>query len=80
MESPYPEMAVLLVGLTELIGGICIICNYYVKKAAIPLLVIIIAAIILAKVPILSSGIFQFAFEVRLEILMVLLLYILWKH
>ncbi len=76
---PFPEMAVLVVGLTELIAGLLIISNYYVKKAVIPLLIIIISALILTKVPLLSSGFFQFAFEARLDIVMLFLLYILWK-
>ncbi|WP_208585719.1 DoxX family protein [Gracilibacillus suaedae] len=29
---PYPEIAVLIVGVTELICGVLIIFNYYVKK------------------------------------------------
>ncbi|SHM73475.1 DoxX family protein [Gracilibacillus kekensis] len=76
---PSPEITVLIVGITELIAGLFIIFNYYVKRAVIPLLIIIIAAIILTKIPILYSGIFQFAFEARLDIVMLFLLYILWK-
>ncbi len=77
---PFPELAVLIVGLTELIAGLLIISNYYVKKAVIPLIFIIISALILTKIPLLSSGLFQFAFEARLDIVMLLLLYILWKN
>ncbi|WP_066188321.1 MULTISPECIES: DoxX family protein [Gracilibacillus] len=80
MGVPYPEMTVWLVGITELLCGGLIIANYYVKKATIPLFVIIIAAIILTKIPTLSSGLFHFLFEARLDIVMFILLYILWKQ
>ncbi|SFL71611.1 Uncharacterized membrane protein YphA, DoxX/SURF4 family [Gracilibacillus orientalis] len=76
---PYPQVMVLVVGITELICGVLIIFNYYVKKATIPLLVIIIAALILTKVPVLQTGLLEFAFEARLDIVMFFLLYILWK-
>ncbi|MFD2654818.1 DoxX family protein [Gracilibacillus thailandensis] len=76
---PYPQAAVLIVGITELICGVIIVFNYYVKKAAIPLLVIIVAAIFLTKVPVLQAGLLEFAFEARLDIVMFFLLYILWK-
>ncbi len=77
---PYPHATVLIVGITELICGLLIVFNYYVKKATIPLLVIIVAAIILTKVPVLQAGLLEFAFEARLDIVMFFLLYILWKN
>lgn len=77
---PYPEMFVLLVAITELVCGGVIIFNYYVKKATIPLLVIMVIALLLTKIPILHAGFFQFAFEARLDIVMLVLLSILWKH
>ncbi|MGP4039137.1 DoxX family protein [Gracilibacillus sp. D59] len=76
---PYPEIAVLIVGVTELICGVLIIFNYYVKKAAIPLLVIIVAAILFTKLPVLQTGLLEFAFEARLDFVMLVLLFILWK-
>ncbi|RCW76982.1 DoxX family protein [Saliterribacillus persicus] len=76
---PYPQMIVLIVGITELACGILIVLNHYVRKATIPLLVIMIAALLLTKLPIIQTGFFQFAFEARLDIVMIILLYILWK-
>lgn len=77
---PYPEAAVLIVGITELVCGVLIAFNYYVKKATIPLLVIMVAALFLTKVPALQLGLLHFAFEARLDIVMFFLLYILWKE
>lgn len=77
---PYPEVSVLLVAITEIICGIAILFHYYVKKATVPLLVIMIIAILVTKVPILHAGFFQFAFEARLDIVMIVLLSILWKE
>ncbi|WP_226038495.1 DoxX family protein [Aquibacillus saliphilus] len=76
---PFPESTVLLVAGAEIICGCLILFNYYVKKATIPLLVIMVVALLLTKVPILHSGLIQFAFEARLDIVMVILLSILWK-
>ncbi|UOQ83403.1 DoxX family protein [Gracilibacillus salinarum] len=76
---PYPELVVLLVGLTELICGGLILFNYYVRQAAIPLFIIMVAAFFLTKVPILETGFFQFLFDARLDIVMLILLFILWK-
>ncbi|MDX8045270.1 DoxX family protein [Gracilibacillus sp. S3-1-1] len=77
---PYPQAAVLIIGLIELIGGISIIFNYYVKQATVLLIAIMIVAIFLTKVPALQSGLLTFAFEARLDIVMFFLLYILWSH
>ncbi|SER25283.1 Uncharacterized membrane protein YphA, DoxX/SURF4 family [Gracilibacillus ureilyticus] len=77
---PYPELVALIVGATELVCGILIIANYYVKKAALPLLVIMVAALLLTKVPLLHTGIFHFLFEARLDVVMIVLLYILLKR
>ncbi|PWU69867.1 MULTISPECIES: DoxX family protein [Gracilibacillus] len=77
---PFPEITVWIVGITELIAGGLILANYYVKRATIPLLIIIVTAIILTKIPILPTGVFSFLFEARLDIVMFILLYILWKN
>ncbi|WP_208592038.1 DoxX family protein [Gracilibacillus suaedae] len=77
---PYPEAAVLIIGISELACAGLIIFNYYVKQATILLIGIMVAAIFLTKVPVLESGLFEFAFEARLDIVMLFLLYILWKH
>ncbi|MDL4840963.1 DoxX family protein [Aquibacillus rhizosphaerae] len=76
---PYPETTVLIVAITELICGGLIILNYYVKKATIPLLVIMVIALLLTKIPVLHDGFFQFAFEARLDIVILVLLAIIWR-
>ncbi|MCT2537860.1 DoxX family protein [Aquibacillus koreensis] len=76
---PYPEVTVLIVAIMELICGGLLIFDYYVKQATIPLLVIIVIAILLTKIPVLHAGFFQFAFEARLDIVLLALLYIIWR-
>ncbi|MDC3418484.1 DoxX family protein [Aquibacillus salsiterrae] len=77
---PYPSVTVLLVAILEIVCAVLLLLNYYVKKATIPLLVIMIMALLVTKVPSLHVGFFQFAFEARLDILMIVLLYVLWKE
>jgi putative oxidoreductase len=76
---PYPQMTLYLVALAEIICGGLIILSYYVKHATIPLIVIMIVAILLTKVPILHKGFLAFAFEARLDIVMLVLLFILYN-
>ncbi|MEH7379282.1 DoxX family protein [Bacillus sp. JJ1533] len=76
---PAPVMVMYIVAILEIICGILIAINKEVKKATIPLLVIIIAAILLVKIPILHTGFLQFAFAARLDIVMLALLYILYN-
>ncbi|SDJ76829.1 DoxX family protein [Sediminibacillus albus] len=77
---PSPATAVLLIALTEIICGGFILFQFYVKRAAIPLLVIMIGALLLTKVPALHSGFFQFAFDARLDIIMIIMLAVLWRN
>lgn len=76
---PAPELVMYVVAILEIICGILIAINKEVKKATIPLLIIMIAAILLVKVPILHTGFLQFAFEVKLNVVMLALLYILYN-
>lgn len=76
---PAPELVMYVVAILEIICGILIAINKEVKKATIPLLVIMIAAILLVKVPILHTGFLHFAFAARLDIVMLALLYILYN-
>ena len=76
---PAPEFVMYTVAIFEIACGILIAINKEVKKSTIPLLVIIIAAILLVKIPILHTGFLQFAFAVRLDIVLLALLYILYK-
>jgi putative oxidoreductase len=77
---PYSLQLMYAVAAIELICGVLILLNKHVKKASIPLLIIIIAAILLTKVPILHTGLLTFAFNARLDITMLILLFILYNR
>lgn len=76
---PYPVYFMHIVALVEIICGLLIAANKHVRNAAIPLILIMVAAIILTKVPLLPSGLVFFAFSARLDIVMLILLAILYK-
>ena len=72
---PFPELALYVVAVFEIACGMLIAARMYTRYAAVPLLVIMIAAILLTKVPILTeNGVLSFAFEARLDIVMLVLL------
>lgn len=78
---PFPETTFFLVAIIELISGTLIIANMYLHYATFPLIVIMIGAIVLTKVPIfINEGIFSFAFEARLDVVMLILLTFLWRY
>jgi putative oxidoreductase len=77
---PYPHLLLNIVILLEIICGILLLINKSVKNATIPLIAIMIAALVLTKVPILTSGVLQFAFNARLDIVMFVLLIILYNR
>lgn len=77
---PFPVYFMYLVALTELACGVLIALNKQAKTATMPLMLIIVAALILTKIPILHSGLIPFAFAARLDIVMLVLLVILYKH
>jgi len=76
---PAPGTVMYIVAILEIICGILLIMNKQVKKATIPLLAIMIGAILLTKIPVLHSGFLQFAFAARLDIVLLVLLYILYN-
>jgi len=77
---PYPYMMLKLIILLEMICGILILLNKAVKNAVVPLMGIMIAALLLTKVPLLHSGFLPFAFGARLDIVMFVLLVYLYKQ
>lgn len=77
---PYPDMMLHLVIMLEIGCGILILLNKCVRTAAIPLIAIMIAAILITKLPILNIGFLPFAFQARLDIVMLVLLSILYKQ
>jgi putative oxidoreductase len=77
---PYPHLILNVVILLEILCGILILVNKSVKNAVIPLIGIMIAAILLTKVPMMQTDLLQFAFNARLDIVMLILLIILYKN
>lgn len=76
---PYPIILMHIIAIIEIICGIFILLGKSVKNASIPLLVIMIGALLLTKVPLLHTGFLHFAFHARLDIVMLILLYILYS-
>ncbi len=77
---PFPELLLHVTAFLEIICGILILLNRSVKNAAIPLIGIMIAAILLTKLPTITTGIVQFAFNARLDIVMLVLLFVLYTR
>lgn len=77
---PYPQLMLKLVILLEIGCGVLILANQYVKNAVIPLIAIMIAAILITKLPLLNTGFMPFAFNARLDLVMLVLLIILYKR
>lgn len=80
LDLPYPGTGLFLVAITEITCSVLILGGIYVKQAAAPLILIILGAIFLTKMPVLmTDGFLQFAFNARLDIVMLILLILLWR-
>lgn len=79
---PYPHTILFLVALTEIVCGGLIAVRLYLKRAAAPLIFIMLAAIFLTKVPVLTAneGFLKFLFQARLDIVVLILLLLVWQH
>lgn len=78
---PYPELLLFLVAIAEIVCGTLICARMYIRKASSILIVIMLAAVLLTKLPLLSSGAFlHFLFEARLDFVMLLLLLAVYKY
>ena len=78
---PFPEFTLYLIAILELTCGMLIAARMYLKQAVLPLILIMIGAIVITKIPVISnSGLLSFAFETRLDIVMLLLLLLIWKR
>lgn len=77
---PFPIYIMYFVAFTEIVCGFLMIVDKHVKTATIPLIMIMIAAILLTKIPLLQTGLVSFAFSARLDIVMLVLLAILYKN
>jgi putative oxidoreductase len=75
LSMPYPAYTVLIIGFIEILCGSLILFDMYVNQAAVPLIVIIVGAITLTKMPILSKdGLLMMVMEARIDMIMLLLL------
>ena len=78
---PFAESTLFLVAIVEFGCGALIAAGMYVKKATIPLLVIMAGALYFSKLPFLiTQGFLVFAFNARLDIVVIILLLLLFKH
>lgn len=78
---PFPSTTLLIVAMLEIACGMLLIGRMYVKQASAALIVIILGAICVTKIPILLTQDFlSFAFEARLDIVMLILLIVLWRY
>ncbi|TQS76313.1 DoxX family protein [Ornithinibacillus gellani] len=78
---PFPALMLFIVAITEIACGAFIAGQIYLKQAVAPLILILIAAIILTKLPLVSApGILAFAFEARLDIILILVLLFIHRH
>jgi len=78
---PFPELIFFLVAIAELACGMLIAGRLYLNLAVPPLILIMLGAIYLSKLPTLwTEGFFSFAFDARLDIVMIILLLLIWQH
>ncbi|GAB3797917.1 DoxX family protein [Virgibacillus kimchii] len=78
---PFPETTLFLVALAEFACGMLIAGRMYLKLAVPPLILIMFGALYITKIPILlNEGILKFAFEARLDIVMLILLLLIWQY
>lgn len=77
---PLPRATLFLVAITELTCGMLLIAKMYIRHATIPLIIIMLGALFLTKWTILTEqGLLTFAFEARLDIVMLVLLLLLGR-
>ncbi|MEC5425098.1 DoxX family protein [Virgibacillus sp. C22-A2] len=78
---PFPSTTLFLIAIVEIGCGMLVAGRMYVKLAVPPLILIILGAIYLTKIPVLlNKGFLSFAFEARLDIVMLILLLLIWQH
>ena len=76
---PFPVILMYIVAALEVVCGVLILMNRVIKLATIPLIGIMLGAILVTKIPILHSSIISFAFNARLDIIMLVLLITLYS-
>ncbi|MFD1706281.1 DoxX family protein [Siminovitchia sediminis] len=75
LRLPFPEQFMWTLAVIEVVCGVMLLINKWVKLAAFALIGIMAAALILTKIPLLSSGLMDFLFAARLDMVMLLLLF-----
>ncbi|WP_101842088.1 DoxX family protein [Halobacillus sp. Marseille-P3879] len=77
---PYPVETMYTVAWVEITAGLLLIFNKYMKPALIALMVIMVGALLLTKVPALHAGFVHALFSARLDIVMLVLLVVLYRN
>ena len=77
---PYPIHFKNIVATIEVVCGLFIFLNKRVKYSTIPLIVIMMGALATTKIPLLQASFIDFAFQARLDIVMLVLLLILYEN
>lgn len=77
---PYPVLFKNVVAIVEIACGVLIFLNKRVKYSTIPLIIIMIGALLTTKVPLLQGSFMNFAFQARLDIVILVLLAILYQN
>ncbi len=77
---PYPIYFKNTVAIIEIVCGIFIFLNKRVKYTSIPLIAIMIGALLTTKAPLLQTSLISFAFQARLDIVMLALLILLFQN
>ncbi|WP_339230859.1 DoxX family protein [Oceanobacillus sp. FSL K6-2867] len=78
---PFPEVMLLFVALIELGCGMLVASRMHMNIAVAPLLFIMLGALYFTKVPLIgTTGVLNFAFQARLDIVLVIMLLIIWQY
>lgn len=77
---PYPIQMMYGLALIEMVCGVLIMMNKHTKNAVIPLIGVMIAALVMTKLPVLSTGLIPTLFHARLDVVMLILLFILYRR
>lgn len=76
---PFPYYMMYVLALLEVVLGLLLSINKWVRNVTLPLFIIMIAALALTKLPAISNGIIPFLFQARLDITMLILLFVLYR-
>lgn len=78
---PYPDLFLFFIAIAEITCGALLCARIYIKQATTLLIVIMIGAILLTKLPYLANGAYlHFLFEARLDIILLILLFALHRE